>query len=245
MAVMGCRPVAINISHASTDKGYLNSSLRELGQLYVFDTTDGVLTELAVLELTNQNRGATFARQVARDVKGVDVSANVDVATSARVKTEIQRNSFIELENAFDASYTQTFSDLAAEINRREATGEDVGFTWFLDEAVKPGSTLRYLLVYSTIRADVARVGYANVTDVGGGLKVPISGAGDVDVEVKGLSEESFQGSEVPVLVDYHVIQASLSDAGFYRFRVDRAFTQDALSDVLKGRVQPEGEPLP
>ncbi len=236
IAMAGCRPVTIGMSHASTDKGYLNSALRDLGQLYLLDTTNGNLTELAVLELSNRVRGKTFERQVARDVRGVDIDAEVKVAVRARVETEIARNSYIELDNAFDVSYSETFSDLSAEINRREAAGEEVSFSWFLDEASQPASNLRYLLVYSTIRADAARVGYSDITAVGGGLTIPLRGAGDVDVSVTGLSEEAFKGKAVPVLVDYHVIQAFKRD-GFYKFRIDRSFDKDALSDVLKGRV--------
>ena len=63
-AIAGCRPVTIGMSHASTDKGYLNSALRDLGQLYLLDTSNGALTELAVLDLSNRVRGRTFERQL-------------------------------------------------------------------------------------------------------------------------------------------------------------------------------------
>ncbi len=237
----GCRTIPVDVSHAYTDKGYLNSGLRTLGQLYLLDTEDGSLKELAVLDLSNRVRGATFEEQFARNVRGVDIGAGGEVGIDAEVKASITRNSYIRLTNAFDETYANTFGDLSAEINRREAIGEDVGFTWFLDDATKPGSTIRYLLVYSTIRADEAVIGYNNVTAVDGNLTVPVRGRAEVDVTVSGLSEESWKGKAVPVLVDYHVIQA-FQDDGFYKFRIDRAFRDDDLTDILKGRRLPPAE---
>jgi len=242
-AAIGCRPIPIDVSHASTDKGYLNSGLRELGQLYLLDTADGSLDELAVLNLTNQRRGAVFEEQLARNVRGVDIGGEINTGIEARVDTQIALNSYIRLTNAFDESYTETFSDLSAEINRRDAAGEEVGFSWFLDEAINPSSSLRYLLVYSTIRADTAVIGYSNVTAVDGGMTVPFRGAGNVDVSISGLSEESWRGKAVPVLVDYHVIQASLNEKGNYAFRIDRQFSDDDLADVLKRRGLTPPEP--
>lgn len=236
--LISCRPLAIDISHASTDKGYLNSGLRDLGQLYYFDTQTGDLRELATLRLTEKVRGATFDRQVARDVRGIDIAGQLDAGTAVRVKANIQRNSFITLENAFDESYSNTFNDLSTEINRRVASGEDVGFTWFLDDAVQPGSTIRYLLVYSTIRADNATIGYDDTTAVGGGLTVPLRGAGDLDVTIRGLSEESFAGKSVPVLVEYHVVQAFQGD-GFYKFRIDPKVSDETLNAILRGTFEP------
>jgi hypothetical protein len=138
--------------------------------------------------------------------------------------------------NAFDESYTRTFNDLSKEINRREADGEDLGFSWFLDEAVEAGSGLRYLLIYSTIRADEAVIGYRNAVSSEGSLNVPIRGRGNLNVEISGLSEEKWKGKEVPVLVRYHVIQAFLND-GSYSFRIDRRFDTDDLSSILSGEA--------
>ncbi len=236
LVLAGCRTIPIDVSHASTDKGYLNSGLRNLGALYLLDTSDGKISELGSVELSNRTRGAIFEEQTARGVRGIVVGADIDVGAQARIENEISTHSYIKLVNAFDESYTRTFNDLSKEINRREADGEDLGFSWFLDEAVEAGSGLRYLLIYSTIRADEAVIGYRNAVSSEGSLNVPIRGRGNLNVEISGLSEEKWKGKEVPVLVRYHVIQAFLND-GSYSFRIDRRFDTDDLSSILSGEA--------
>ncbi|MFK7838376.1 MAG: hypothetical protein AB8B60_19375 [Sulfitobacter sp.] len=237
----GCRSLSLDISHADTDKGYLNSGLRDLGKFYVFDTAKGNLTELATIDLRSRDKGAVFEKQVARGVTGVKVGGQADVKVKAKVAAEVARSSYIELDNAFGESYKNTFSDLSQEINRRESEGEDLGFSWFLDEAVEAGSTTRYLLVFSTIRADVARVGYANSYAADGVIDVPLSKGGSIAVSLTGLSEEQFKGKAVPVLVNYHVIQAFKKD-GNYKFRIDRSFDD---TDVTRLLQDDEGQGVP
>lgn len=236
MTLLGCRSVPIDVSHASTDKGFLNSGLRDLGELYVLNSDTGALTELATIDLQQRSRGDVFSQNFARNVRGVEIGGNVDVGAKAGFAADIAQNSFIRLTNAFDESYTNTFRDLSIEINTREAAGEDLGFTWFLDQASETGSPLRYLLVYSTIRADEAIVGYGNSIAANGELSVPVQGRGDVDIEVSGLSQEEFRGSGIPVLVNYHVIQVFKRD-GLYKFRIDLAFDSEDLPALLRGRT--------
>lgn len=233
LVVSGCRSLSLDVSHADTDKGYLNTGLRDLGKFYVFDAEDGNLTELATIELSSRARGSTFERHTARGVTGVKIGGEANVTVKARVAAEVARSSYIELDNAFDESYKNTFSDLANEINRREAEGDDLGFGWFLDEASTPGSTTRYLLVFSTVRADQARVGYADTYAANGLIDVPLGKGGSVAVSLTGLSEEEFKGKAVPVLVDYHVIQAFKRD-GNYQFRVDRSFSSTDITRLLQ-----------
>ena len=57
-------------------------------------------------------------------------------------------------------------------------------------------------------------------------------------MNISGLSEETFSGQSVPVLVDYHVIKAFKRD-GLYKFRIDPSFSDKDLSLLLKGKIEP------
>lgn len=232
--LIGCRSLKVDVSHASTDKGYLNSGLSDLGKFYYLNMGNGTLTELAEIDLQAGQRGATFEKQRAQDVKGVGIGGALDVAAKAQVEAEIQLKSYIELENAYSISYKDTFSDLSREINARISAGQDLGFEWFLEDAVAPSSPIRYLLLYSTVRADKARVGYNDKLAAEGGFSLPTFGLGEVDIEISGISEEVFSGSEVPVLVKYHVIKAFLND-GKYRFRIDTSVKAADVAAILRG----------
>lgn len=235
-----CKSVSIDISHARTSAGYLNSALIDAGHLYLLDSTPTKekVSKLAVLALTDGHTGATFASFKAKGVSGVSFSGKVDAGVKADVEADLTSNAFVELTNAQGVEYQGVYSDLTAAINKGVSNGTGIVDQWSLPDAAKADSPLRYLIVYGMQYADEATVGYNNSRVVDGSITLPSTQGGSVKVEVKGDTSEAFKGTHVPVLGKFYVLRLTVdtNDAGVptYHFRQDTAFDMGRLPDILR-----------
>ncbi|WP_089727157.1 hypothetical protein [Candidatus Thiosymbion oneisti] len=222
--------VYLNVSHAKTDKCFVNSGYADLGTLYLYDTKNEKLLELADIKFTGTKTGHTYEKQEARDIEGmkINIMGNLDKLIVADAKAKIENGVYIELTNAFKEKYRGTFSDLARTIREKIASGEDVRNSWFLEEASKNNSRYRHVIVYSTIKADKAKIEYANSVVIGGKIKLPAKGGGSIEAKLEESPFEKFKGKAVPVFVDYHIIRTTKgrnkNNEITYQFRVDTDF---------------------
>jgi len=232
-----CQVVNVDVSHVKTDKGFLNSGLADLGDLYVLDKNTLRMDKLTNIELTKIRNGFPFTRIRAVDLQGVEIRGEIKPTVKSKVELEISNKSFIELDNGDSVEYKETFTALSNRINQEISNGRELGFSWFLDEASQPGSSLRYLLVYGTVRADKARIGFDRSLVAGGEIEIPTGTFGTLTVKVSGSSIEEFEGNKVPIFLKFFVIEAFKDkDTGNYSFRIDRNFQTQDLIKALKGK---------
>jgi hypothetical protein len=237
----GCQTASVDVRHAKTDKGYLNSRLASLGYLFVWDTENNSINQLAVIDLTQRSADDRYATLEATQVAGIGISANIAATVRAEIEAEVQSKTSLTLTDAHVVSFSDTFGDLSAEINRRIAEGENIRETWFLDEAAQPGSRYRYLLVYRSITADSTKLEFDKSVAAGGVLTIPTGGwGGDVKVKLSGFGSSTFIGNDVTTLVDYYIIKTYFgTDANgnvTYNFKIDTSIAGGfVLSPILRG----------
>lgn len=239
--VGGCGQTAtVDVRHAKTDKGYLNSRLATLGYLYLWNTETNAIAQLAVIDLTTQASDDHFASLEASQVVGVDIKASLNASLKAGIESEVQSKTQLTLTDAHVVSFRNTFSDLSKEINALVSKGENVRETWYLDEAARPGSPYRYLLVYRAITADSTTIQFDKSVAVGGAITVPTGLGGDVKVKLAGFGSSNFTGDDVTTLVDYYIIKVYYGSDGLgnqtYQFQIDTSIPGGfILSPILRG----------
>lgn len=235
LVISACQTVTVDVSHVKTDKGFLNSSLGNLGDLYLFDTSTLKVDKLANVNLTKIKTGFSFNNIKAVDLQGVDIRGNLDATIKAQVELEIANKSFIELEKGKSIEYEETFNALSKRINREISRGRNLGFSWFLDEATEPNSSLRYLLVYGAVLSEKAKIGFDSSLVTGGKIEIPTGRFGSLTIKVSGSSVEEFEGEAIPVFLKIFAIQAFKDkNTGNYKFRIDRNFDSSKLTSSLR-----------
>ncbi|PLX37984.1 MAG: hypothetical protein C0606_06980 [Hyphomicrobiales bacterium] len=220
----------VDISHLKTDEGYINSSRYVEGQIIVWNKETGFSEVLSGLQLPVTVDGFSRTSVVANNLSGVSLSADINKPVPVGLKTELEGDLAIKLENNVRGrSINEAFTKFGREINRRISAGdEDIRQTWFLDEAAEPGSPWRYIIVRKTLRADKGSI-VGNRNAVANG-KVTLSsfdlaGAG---VTLKGYDKVEFEGENVPALANYYVLKVFRNASGNYDFRLDREITNKA-----------------
>src|SRR5262245_12215517 len=178
LALAACTPpavVTVNVSHVGTDKGYLNSRLARIGDLFLWDMKSKTISELDNVELTTKKNDDVFTKVDATYASGIDFIAGVQAQFKVQVESKIRAQSRFTLANARVTSFQHTFDDLSAFINNKISDGTTTaGQIWNLDEAVAPNSPLRYLLIYRVVLADKTQLQYKNDVVVGGEVSVPV-----------------------------------------------------------------------
>jgi hypothetical protein len=174
---------------------------------------------------------------VAQDVTGVDVNISANAAVKASVSSAIQRNLKIVSEKATRQSYNNIFTLISNEIVRKRAVGEDVGRDWDLDEAVKPNSGLRYIIVRGLVRANSATIELANTTKGDLTLTVPNGSGGEVKVDFSSTSTASCTGDQSPCFLSLYVMEPFINSAGNYDFRLVKSVKGSLLSVALRNAV--------
>lgn len=222
--VGGCQTVGINVSHVNTDKGFLNSRLLDIGHLFLLDTKDDSLTEIAKINLKSIRSSNTFPVANASNVRGVTLNGDVSAIVEAAVKVEVASKAFIKIMNGTRVEYHRVYNDLSKKIEEEITSGNDVGTRWELREAAKPDSSLRLVLVSGAITADKSEVGYDKSLAANGSLKIPTGRRGSVNVKIVGASTEVFEGKAVPVFLQLRVIKVFYNEKGNFDFKPDRKF---------------------
>ena len=150
LVLAACTPpavVTVNVSHVGTDKGYLNSRLASIGDLFLWDMKSKNISELDHVELTTKKSDDVFTKVDAGYTSGIDFVAGVQLQFKAQIESKVKAQSRLTLANARVTSFQHTFDDLSAFINNKISDGTTTaGQIWNLDEAVVPNSPLRYLL---------------------------------------------------------------------------------------------------
>ncbi|MBO6674115.1 MAG: hypothetical protein JJ908_05835 [Rhizobiales bacterium] len=240
LTMLGCQSASINLSHVKTDRGFLNTGLLGVGDLYLLDTRDDSLSILANLGpefqrfVVNDN---SFDRIRASSIRGITVEGSLSAAVQAQVELEVAGQAFIELNNGRRETITDTHDALSSAINRREARGVDLGTRWFLDAAAEENSPFRLVLVAGAITADSTLVGYRNALSSGATISVPVPGrrGGSVNVEIVGASTEDWQGQNLPVLLDIRIYTVFLNDQRNYDYQADISYRPtERLTDAFR-----------
>ncbi len=233
LLLTACKFVTVNISHVETTKGYLNSGIEDLGQLYLFDMETDFFTKLEVIPIPQKTYGKQFRTQYASDISGFKINGNLEKAVEANIRAEVAANSSIEISNAQRVSGVETITALSSFINGQKEK-RNLGTRWKLDAASEEKSALRLAMVYATVNADQATARHANAVSTGGGFKVPFGWGGEADVKVEGLSQEQFSGDQVPVFVEYYVFKVFKNKSGNYDFDLRGAAEEDRLIGFLR-----------
>lgn len=203
--------VSVDLSNASTDAGYINSKLENIGTLYLLDTNNSTLTELAEIELTRNVETSLNTTYEAKNINNIGANGNVTLNDTelAAVKSSIKKSTYINLKNAKRKKFINNVSDLANYIRREISSDEYFVTSWSLEEATVPNSHLRYVLIYSMITADSAEFNVtkgANLnTSVGKGKHKVV-----LNIDVNDKSLQKFTGSNSPVLIKYNIYKASI-----------------------------------
>jgi len=235
LLISGCQSVNVSISHANTDKGFLNSRQLDVGQLFLLDTSDDTLVPLSLLNLKTVKSANRFASVKATDISGVTVNGSADAAVVASVKLEVANKAFVELTNANRIQYTSVYNDLSRAIETEISNGNDVGNRWYLEDAAARNSKLRLVLVTGAFAADTGKIGFDNSTNVNGSISIPVGRRGTLDVKINKSSIEEIVGKGVPVLLDLSVIEVFYNQNGNFDFRPDRRFrSPERLTAALR-----------
>lgn len=219
-----CQSVSVNISHINTDKGFLNSRLLQIGDLYLLDIEDNTLTKIANVKLTSKLSDDTFNVVNATNIQGVTINGNLDAGIEATVKAEISSRAFVRLQNARRVAHHRVYNDLSEKIEKEIQSGNNVGNRWELSEASQKNSNLRLVLISEVLTADTTVVGYDSATEANGVLKIPFGRRGSVNVRIIGASSEEFTGSAVPVFLNFRIMKVFINEAGNYDFKPDRTY---------------------
>jgi hypothetical protein len=239
LTLAGCQSTTINVSHAKTDKGYLNSRLAGLGYLFVWNKQTGYVAQIAEIKLTSEASDQRYSELEAREVTGVALSASLNAVEKASIEADIQAKTTLVLSDARVVSFENTFTDLSSEINRRVSLGQDIRSAWFLDDAVKPESPWRYLLIYRAVTADSTQLTFDKSASAGGSISIPTGNGGSVKVTLNGLGVSDFKGDDVTTLVDYYIIRAYIGanpdGTQTYKFKLDDTIPPNfVLSSLLR-----------
>lgn len=231
----GCLVGVVDVSHAHTNKGFLNSGNRDIGRLIVYDTENDFLQYLDVIPLTDRAVGKLYDQQSARDIEGysMDLATDVAPATRAAIDAEITAGAEIVLKKARRVSTQNTITHLANYIDAGNDEN-DYGKNWMLNQAVAKDSTLRYALIWEAFNADEAKISHRGNVEAGGEISVPTSFWGRARVKLAGLSEEQFSGDQVPVFVDYYVFKAFKNSSGNFDFEIDPTTSKSVLQKRLQ-----------
>jgi|GEM_PF-1865457 len=232
--------VNIDISHAKTTEGHINSSSENIGVLYLYNTQSNRLSELAHIDLKSKKDVSHFSSKRAKKLSGIGIAGNIDKGVSLAILGKIQNEFYIDLKEYLRTKYSNTFSDLAQNIRDRVALGEDIHESWSLKDAAKPHSPLRHVLAYSTIMAKSAKFMHKDNKELTSALKLQDDNGSTVSISYHDIqnSFEEFNGTSSPVLLRYHVIKTSLQvneeGEATYHFKTDQEYNQTKFIQALR-----------
>lgn len=232
--------VNIDISHAKTTEGHINSSSENIGILYLYNTQSNKLSELAHIDLKSKKDVSHFSSRRAKKLSGIGIEGNIDKGVSLSIAGKIQNEFYIDLRDYVRTKYSNTFSDLAQNIRDRIASGEDIHESWSLKDATKPDSPLRHVLAYSTIMAKSAKFTHKDNKELKSALKLQDNNGSTLVISYQDIdnSFEEFNGTSSPVLLRYHVIKTLLKtndkNEQTYHFKTDQEYNQTKFIEALR-----------
>ncbi len=214
----------VDISHAKTDEGFINSSRYVEGQVIVWNRETGFADVLPDLSLPFVADGYSRSKLKVGSLSGLAVSAGLAKPVPVSLKSDVSQDLAIELaDNIRGRDVREAFTSFSAAINQRIADGdESIRRTWFLEDAVKPDSQIRYIVVRRTLRADRGRIVANRGAVVNGELKLANLEIGEAGIQLKGYDKVEFEGENVPVLARYYILKAFRNAKGNYDFEIDR-----------------------
>jgi len=208
LGLSGCmqKSATIDISHAKTKKGYINSNLESMGTLYLYNIKTKKFSHLEDLNFNRIAIGKKYNKIKVNKLRGFDIQVSADVNQKAKaiLKAKLENNAFIYLKDARRKTYSHVISTLISKANSDNTTIDD----WQLKQ-IANNNSLRLVLVYKVISASSASFGYENNLTSNGSLEIPINGNSKIKVNISKSNTESFDGKDVPVLVDYKIIRVS------------------------------------
>jgi len=232
--------VNIDISHAKTTEGYINSSSENIGILYLYNTQTNRLSELAQIDLKSKKEVSQFSHRRAKKLSGIGISGAIDQTITLSLAGKIQNEFYIDLRDYRRTKYANTFNDLAQNIRQRIAQGEDIRESWSLKEAAMPNSPLRHVLAYSTIYAKRAKFSHINNRELNSSLTIEDVNGTPISLSYQDITNafEEFNGTASPVLLRYHVIktriQSNEQGEKTYHFKVDQEYDQSRFIEALR-----------
>lgn len=217
--------------------GYRNAALYTAGYLFLWDTRANTLSVLESdipLQKIAPSEAPTTLKSTA--TSGVSIQGSFGSAAE-RIAAEAALSKRVELtaENAVREKYSSTITGLSrAYVNGLNA-GEDMRQRWYVDDAVRANSPLRYVLVTGLVRATKATVavGGKSGNEIGK-VAITVPSIGELKVGVDRGSVADCSGASAPCFFEPTVLKPYLAPNGNLNFRVDSGASREKLSAALK-----------
>ena len=230
------------LNHAFTSAGHLNSGVRDIGYLLLWDRAapEGAqLTRYATLEVEDyQNyEGRSQGKFVAKNIKGLDFRlagaagslANTVTDLDIAVEAELQKQAIFILENY----RREGFSFPNEVLNAKES----IRLRQSLPRNYADTDRFRFLLIGDAVVAENAHLAIGTPEN-GSRFLVSVGSYGDFEVITNDSAIESISGG--PSLLTFYVFKLLTDNAGATEYKfVQEPITGEELTAVLNGKAKP------
>lgn len=240
----GCQSVTVDANYASTRQGIVNSGLASLSTLYRWDTSTNSLLLLDDLAwpanfTRPDGRGLEFKASRVRSA-GVTFTGGAPIAEDI-VKIESRINDSAELV-VKDYLITRMRAPTTNFIDLINASTAGQKEALRLGDAAKSRSPLRYVIVNWAVVGKEFEVRFDQSVVASGRFPIKLA-SGDVNVEIKNLSTQSFKNDNleqgVPAIIQMKVFKVGIEqrgDGSFYTVTDESDHWSETLLKALRAR---------
>lgn len=213
--------------------GYRNAGLYSAGYLFLWDKSKNEMTLLSdEIEFEKAPTSESPTTLKSTSVSGVSINGNFQTPAE-KLAAELSFSKKIEFtaENAVRERYRSTITALSNAYLKGVNGGEDMRARWYVGEATRPDSSLRYVLITGLVRANSAKasIGGKSGNEVGA-LSLDVPSVGSIKVAIDRGTQVDCTGIQAPCFFEPTVLKPYIASNGNLDFRVDAAGDRGALS---------------